>query len=69
MVVCGRDLGLSAHFLVMVDDALSLRPVGMAVAITNVWPFAAAQQVKVGRGVGKRKTIQITQHSRPSLLQ
>ena len=42
MVVCGRDLGLSAHLLVMVADALLLRPVGMAVALSNVWPLAAA---------------------------
>ena len=42
MVVCGRDLGIADYFFVMVDDALSLRPVGMAVAFLNVWPFAAA---------------------------
>ena len=35
----------------MVDDALSLRSVGMAVGLTNLRPFAVAQQAQVGRGV------------------
>ena len=49
MVVCSRDLGLSAHLLVMVDDAFSLWPVGMAVALLNVWPLAAALTSSVAR--------------------
>ena len=46
MVVCGRDLGIADYFFVMVDDALSLRPVGMAVALSNVWPFAAIETTR-----------------------